>query len=328
MASLSDLYQGLLFPKIQLLVLSLIALLLVPLIYCQYQYGLYQLSLVSGCMLATLVLQLLYLVINQDRDPLLFFNYLFLCLMCAGVMYQLFLHASLMAHMLVLIPILLYFSIPIKQAVLLNLLALLVLIGLVNFVLPSPSMYLAVFFLAFSITAFCFCYFCVMHDLHLKKLALTDSISGAYNQEHFKFMLEREIAREEVTQQSTSLIGVVLSDYQQMTELHGKRNMLKLLPDLMQYINDFIRGEDDLFRMEEDTFVLVLPNCPEEGAIVLLERLKRKLQEKNWEPFSEVAIQVEAVTHQQGESISAVKERLWKKLNKSKGKRLQITAFS
>lgn len=329
MASLGDVYQAQLYPRVQVWVLSLTSLLFLCLLYFQYAHGLYDLSLVSGYLLGVLVLYLLLVYINQDRETPEIFNYFFVLFFSVGVLYQVVLYADMTAHLLVLIPIFLYFSLPIIKALVANI-SVLVLLLLYIFIadLPNIELYLALFYFAFSFVVFCFCYFCVMHDRHLKTLALTDSISGAYNQEHLQFLLKREVARSNLTDQSISLIGLVLSDYNQMMELHGKRSLLELLPKLVNYINAFIRGEDDIFRVEDDLFFLVLPNCAEEGAIVLQERLKQKLQEKSWEPFSEVAIQVEAVTHQEGESASGCIQRLLEKLNKTNKKQLRITSFS
>jgi diguanylate cyclase (GGDEF)-like protein len=162
----------------------------------------------------------------------------------------------------------------------------------------------------------------------LQRLALTDQVSGAYNREHFYHLLERETVRGEATRQSVSLIGIVLDDYRQLIDLHGNRTILQFMPRFVKRIRQLIRGEDDIFRMEDDLIVLVLPNCGEEGAIVLMERMKRKIQEQSWRPFAELSISVAAVTRTSAEDSEALEKRLLGRLNKQQRTSLQLAAFS
>ena len=80
--------------------------------------------------------------------------------------------------------------------------------------------------------------------------------------------------------------------------------------------------------MEDDLIVLVLPNCGEEGAIVLMERMKRKIQEQSWRPFAELSISVAAVTRTSAEDSEALEKRLLGRLNKQQRTSLQLAAFS
>ena len=96
----------------------------------------------------------------------------------------------------------------------------------------------------------------------------------------------------------------------------------------LKKIRQLIRGEDDIFRLEDDLIMLVLPNCGEEGAIVLMERIKRKVQEQSWRPFAEVSISIAAVTRNADEDSESIEKRLLKRLNKQQKTSLQLAAFS
>ena len=77
-----------------------------------------------------------------------------------------------------------------------------------------------------------------------------------------------------------------------------------------------------------ELLVLVLPNCGEEGAVVLNERISRKLEEQNWEPMSELTMSVTAVTHHHEETVAQLQQRLLNILQKKRQTTLQMSAFS
>ena len=80
--------------------------------------------------------------------------------------------------------------------------------------------------------------------------------------------------------------------------------------------------------MDDDLIILVLPNCGEEGAIVLMERMKRKIQEQSWKPFAELSISVAAVTRNHEETTASLEKRLLARLQKQQRTSLQLAAFS
>jgi len=177
-------------------------------------------------------------------------------------------------------------------------------------------------------SAWCFAYLTLLKGWSLKRLALTDQTSGAYNRRHFFHALTREIARSESTRHSVSLIGLVIDDYRQLIDIHGNRVMSQFLPRFVERTQRQIRAGDDVFRLADDLFVLILPNCPEDGAIVLMERVKRTLQQQAWKPFAEISISASAVGLQMGEDSKDLEKRLSAKLKKQKRASLQLAAFA
>ena len=83
-----------------------------------------------------------------------------------------------------------------------------------------------------------------------------------------------------------------------------------------------------MFRLEEDLFILLLPHCPNDGAIVLMERIKRNLQQQPWDPIPELNLSTSAATGASGETSDELKKRLLQSLTKQQRTTLQIGAFS
>ena len=72
----------------------------------------------------------------------------------------------------------------------------------------------------------------------------------------------------------------------------------------------------------------VLPHCAEDGALVLMERIKRSLQQKPWQPFAEISLSAASMGLTPGEDAKDAEKRLLAKLRKQKRASLQLAAFS
>jgi|AZIK01.1.fsa_nt_gi diguanylate cyclase (GGDEF)-like protein len=326
---LSELSQEQLLPRLQVLVYSLAAVAISILIYDQYRQGLYSLVLSNCIAIPALLFSAIFIYINRDRDAYAWINYPLICLLAGLGLYQLLDYPVLMTHYLYAFPLFSYFCLPINHGTWFNVaiaLAMTVLVWLDEGALSAIRSGTNYSLLVGS--AWCYAYLTQLKGWSLQRLALTDQISGAYNRSHFHHVLEREIARGESARQHVSLIGLVLEEYHQLADLHGNRSVSQFLPRFVTIIQQQVRAEDEMFRLGDDLFVLVLPNCAEEGAIVLLERIKRKLEGQIWRPFAELSLGAAAVTRQPHEASEALEQRLMGRLKKQKRTSLQLAAFS
>lgn len=326
---LHDISQEQLQPRLQIVVYTLAAVAVSILIYDQYRQGLYPLVISNAIAIPAFLFSAIFIFINRNRETFNWVNYPLILLLVALALYQLPRYPQLMIHYLYAVPLFSYFCLSIMQATLFNVLVAIIAIAIVwsqsgtayglrtgtNYVLLLGS-------------AWCFAYLTLLKSESLKRLALTDAESGAYNRRHFSHTLEREIARSESTRQSVSLIGLVIEDYKQLMDIHGGRVVQQLLPAFVRRAQDQIRAADEVFRLDEDKFVLVLPHCPEDGAIVLMERVKRNLQQQTWKPVSEMTLETAAVAWLPGEDSKDLEKRLEMKLKKQKRASLQLAAFS
>lgn len=177
-------------------------------------------------------------------------------------------------------------------------------------------------------SAWCFAYLTRLKSWSLRRLALTDSDSGAYNYRHFYHALDKEILRSQSVQQSVSLIGIMIDDYALLLDIHGAEVVACLLPEFVDKTQQLVRTEDEVFRLNEDLFVLILPNCGEDNAAALMERVKQGLQEQNWNPVSELSLTTVSVGVYVGESSQEVERRLLSRLKKQRLTSLQMSAFN
>lgn len=329
MLSLNRVYPDRLVLRIQVLLYLLVAALLSLLMVFQYTNGLYELVLTEMLLLPALLMVAAYLLIRRDTTGQDVVHTSLIGLLALVFLYTLQEHPQLNLYMLLLVPVVAALVLPLMLAVIVTSVVGVLLFGvlLMSVGLLSSLRY-TLWFVLFAVSVFGFAWLTLSNGLNMLSLSLTDPLSGAYNAKHFPHRLEREIACGEVTGQDISLIAIVLDDYVQLTDLYTHQEMSQFLPRLTGRIRQLIRGEDDIFRLRDDLWVLVLPNCGEEGAVVLNERISRRLEELSWEPMSELSISVTAVTHHSHETAAQLDQRLMKLLQKKKQTTLQMSAFS
>lgn len=325
---LLDIPQEQLQPRLQMIVYTLAALAVTLLMYDQYRQGLYPLVLSNAIAIPAFLFSAIFIYINRDRQTYAWINYPLILLLVSLALYQLPSYPQQMIHYLYAVPLFSYFCLPIAQATVFNLLVAVCVIAIVwsesntAYGLRTGTNYLLLLG-----SAWCFAYLTQLKSESLKRLALTDPESGAYNSRHFVNALEREIARSETTRQQVSLIGLVMEDYRQLIDIHGKRAIQQLLPDFVRRAQEQIRAADEVFRLGDDKFVLILPHCPEDGAIILMERIKRNMQAQTWKPVAEMTLGTAAVTWQAGLDSRELEKRLDMRLKKQKRASLQLAAF-
>ena len=325
---LIDIPQEQLQPRLQMIMYTLAAIAVSILMYDQYRQGLYPLVLTNAIAIPAFLFSAIFIYINRDRETYAWVNYPLILLLVSLALYQLPNYPQLMIHYLYAVPLFSYFCLPIMQATLFNFfVALLVIIMVWHDAGTWVGLRTGTNYLLLLGSAWCFAYLTQLKSESLKRLALTDTESGAYNARHFANALEREIARSETTRQSVSLIGLVIEDYGQLIDIHGKWVVQQLLPNFVRRAQEQIRAADEVFRLGDDKFVLILPHCPEDGAIILMERIKRNMESQTWKPVAEIGLASAAVAWQPGEDSKDLEKRLEMKLKKQKRASLQLAAF-
>jgi len=326
---LNDLSQEELLPRLQTVVYLLASVAVAILIYDQYRQGLYPLVLSNAIAIPAFIFSAVYIFINRNRDGFVRINYPLIITLAGLALYQLPSYPELMTHYLFALPLFSYFALPMLPATIVNITSAVIMTVLLWIDLGfAKALRTGINYSLLLGSAWCFAYLMMLKISSLRQLALTDQVSGAYNRQHFFNTLEREIARAEYSRQSVSLIGVAIDDYRQLIDIHGKRVMSHFLPRFTQSTQKMIRAGDEVFRLGDDLFVLILPHCAEDGAIVLMERIKRSLQQQAWKPFAEISLSAAAVGMMHGEKAKDMEKRLLSKLQKQKRASLQLAAFS
>jgi diguanylate cyclase (GGDEF)-like protein len=128
-------------------------------------------------------------------------------------------------------------------------------------------------FLIFAITEIML----IVEWINIRKLALTDSLTNAYNRRYFTQMLEREIEYAKRTGLTFSIIMVDLDHFKNVNDRFGHAAGDLVLKSLVNMIKQRIRKTDCIARWGGEEFLILLPNTPVDKGAYLAEELRKRL---------------------------------------------------
>jgi diguanylate cyclase (GGDEF)-like protein len=107
------------------------------------------------------------------------------------------------------------------------------------------------------------------------RLATIDPLTGAYNRRTFHEIAERELSRVRRAGQPLSIVMVDIDHFRQVNERHGHRVGDAVLAKVAESIRSALRKEDMLVRYGGEEFLVLLPDVPGPGAVVVAGRVRR-----------------------------------------------------
>lgn len=120
------------------------------------------------------------------------------------------------------------------------------------------------------------------------RMATIDPLTGAYNRRTFHDIAERELARARRADQPLSIIIVDIDHFRPVNEQHGHRAGDEVLRRVADLIRTALRKEDMLVRYGGEEFLVMLPEVPGPGAVVVAGRIRKAVEAE--------ALQVEGAT--------------------------------
>ena len=122
----------------------------------------------------------------------------------------------------------------------------------------------------------------------LQQQALTDGLTGCYNRRSFEMQLEHHLHLATRMRQPLSLIMLDVDKFKQINDKSGHEtgdNALRMLADTLRAE---LRGVDIAARFGGDEFAVILPQANTDGAMIVAERLRAKIQETEVPGFGSV----------------------------------------
>jgi diguanylate cyclase (GGDEF)-like protein len=107
------------------------------------------------------------------------------------------------------------------------------------------------------------------------RLSTTDPLTGAYNRRTFHEIAERELSRVRRAGQPLSIVMLDIDHFRQVNEKHGHRVGDVVLQKLAEVVRGALRKEDMLVRFGGEEFLVLLPDVPGPGAVVVAGRIRR-----------------------------------------------------
>ena len=112
-------------------------------------------------------------------------------------------------------------------------------------------------------------------EAEARRLATMDPLTGAYNRKTFHEIAERELSRARRAGQPLSILMLDIDHFKAINEKHGLRTGDEVLRKFADVVRSAMRKEDMLVRYGGEEFVVLLPEVPGPGAVVVAGRIRR-----------------------------------------------------
>jgi diguanylate cyclase (GGDEF)-like protein len=112
----------------------------------------------------------------------------------------------------------------------------------------------------------------------LRLQSITDSPTGLYNRRHFNKLAEDEIGRVFRYSRPLSVIMFDIDFFKRINDAFGNISGDKVLEMVAVVTKEQIRATDVLARYGGEEFIALLPETSVEGAAVVAERMRRKVE--------------------------------------------------
>lgn len=122
----------------------------------------------------------------------------------------------------------------------------------------------------------------------MQQQALTDSLTGCYNRRSFELQLERDLHMATRMRQPLSLIMLDLDNFKHINDQAGHDAGDAALCMLADNLRAELRAVDTAARFGGDEFVIILPQANPEGALLVAERLRKRISQMEVPEFGQV----------------------------------------
>ncbi len=108
-----------------------------------------------------------------------------------------------------------------------------------------------------------------------KKLTFTDDLTALYNSRFMALYLDRELKRCRRTRASLSLLFMDLDGFKSINDTHGHLAGSRTLVEVGAVLEETVRDADILIRYGGDEFVILFPETPLAGGLIIAERIRQ-----------------------------------------------------
>ena len=113
----------------------------------------------------------------------------------------------------------------------------------------------------------------------LATLAATDGLTGLLNKRSLDEALARDLARADRSQTSLGLVMLDVDFFKKVNDTHGHQVGDEVLKAVAQVVTSSLRTGDVAVRYGGEEFVTVLPGSDLEGATLVAERIRKRLEQ-------------------------------------------------
>lgn len=128
-----------------------------------------------------------------------------------------------------------------------------------------------------SIVAVCFENAVNQERLH--RLSMYDMLTQVKNRRAFNLALDNEVSRAARSGDPLSLLFVDIDYFKRVNDTYGHLSGDKVLKEVAQFMDELLRKTDHVCRYGGEEFALLLPNCGQQRAMEIAERIRVQVSE-------------------------------------------------
>jgi diguanylate cyclase (GGDEF)-like protein len=111
----------------------------------------------------------------------------------------------------------------------------------------------------------------------LRDQSIKDPLTGLFNRRYMEETLARELARAERQKRPLSVIVVDVDHFKKINDTHGHPAGDAVLRKAGQYLGSVVRDSDVACRFGGEEFILILPDCHRDDAVIKADELRERL---------------------------------------------------
>lgn len=117
----------------------------------------------------------------------------------------------------------------------------------------------------------------------LKEMAMKDGLTGLYNHALLIELFEKEIDKQQRNNGSISFAMIDIDNFKKINDTYGHISGDTVLKELSNILMSSVRGGDIVGRYGGEEFSIVFPGIDEQNAFQLCERIRKEVEDFNFE---------------------------------------------
>lgn len=140
--------------------------------------------------------------------------------------------------------------------------------------------------------------------IEIKRLSITDQLTGLYNRRHFIEVLGNEYRREVRYGHKFSIIMFDIDHFKNVNDTYGHDIGDFVLKELSSIVKSRLREYDVLCRWGGEEFMILLPETGAEQSYEVAEVIRKLIEKHNFLPVPKVTSSFGVITHSENDGLN------------------------